>query len=187
MGVKVKCEHCWKIFEVPDDAINKQRQCHFCQRSTFAKPLIEEASVEKVPKDAPEEFYPFMKTTILIVFILSLINFFFLFRGTHQEDRIREIFQETPEWQNNIQNAISKMEQKIKDYEQILLQNKIQPFTPETLAIDLIRSMESSLKLLNERITRQKNTLKELEDKINAMQLEMQRSGKTLEKKNEKR
>ena len=34
MGIRVKCQHCWKVFEAPDNALNKQHKCMFCQRMT---------------------------------------------------------------------------------------------------------------------------------------------------------
>lgn len=94
------------------------------------------------------------------------MNFYLLFRGNPQEERIKEIFQETTEWQNKIQSSISTLEQKIKAYEQLHLQNKAQTFTSETISVDLVRSLESSIKLIHERIIRQQNILKKLEQKL---------------------
>ncbi|NUM35400.1 MAG: hypothetical protein HUU50_12695 [Candidatus Brocadiae bacterium] len=164
MGIKTKCEHCWKVFEVPDDAILKQRQCHFCQRLTMAKPLVEEE--EKTEKKVYWQLYPVMNSTVFVLFFLTLCNFYLLFRGNPQEERIKEIFQETTEWQNKIQSSISTLEQKIKAYEQLHLQNKAQTFTSETISVDLVRSLESSIKLIHERIIRQQNILKKLEQKL---------------------
>jgi len=184
MGIRIKCEHCWKVFEVPDDAIHKQRQCHFCQRLTFAKPFTEE---EKVEKKVYWQLYPLMNFTVFLLFFLTLCNFYLLFRGTPQEERIKEIFQETPEWQNKIQKSISTIDENIKAYEQILLQNKVQTFTSEAIAIGLVRSLESSIKLIQERITRQQNILKELEQKLSTIQPEIKKIQKSLGEKDEKR
>lgn len=183
MGIKVKCEHCWKMFEVPDDAINKQRQCHFCQRSTLVRPIEE----EKIEKKVHWQLYPFMNGTVFLLFLLSLVNFFLLFRGGLQEERMKEIFQETTEWQTKLKNSISDMEQKVKTYDQLLLQNKVQHFTPESMANELVRILESSIKLIHERILRQQNMLKEVEENLNKIQEATKKITQSLGEKDEKR
>lgn len=124
MSVKVKCQHCWKIFEVSEDAIGKQKSCTYCSRPTLLKPA-EDANSEYVMENTLEHKTKLLQVFSLVILGITLLNLFLLFflvKNQISESNFQESYSQQVEWQKNIEKQIKSMQQKVEDFERNLQQ-----------------------------------------------------------------
>lgn len=84
MANRVKCQHCWKIFEIPDHALNKPQKCIFCQRITNIqlvesrekKPTVQVKSVAE--ESVKADIGPMLNMLLACLLVLTIANFSFL-------------------------------------------------------------------------------------------------------------
>ena len=184
MGIRVKCQHCWKIFEVPDDSVNKQRQCTFCQRMTVATPAD---SNEKQPTEEQQvtpDFQTYKRVGILVGILLCLImlNIFFMLFGGKSDEGFREaILQENLEWRINLQKQVKNLENLLNTCHRKLEKNAESSSSPKDTAMILIGGMEGSIQLITGEITKRRQQLDNIQKSLLKLRVELAK----LEKKQE--
>ncbi len=77
--MKVKCQNCWKIFEVSDDSVGKQKTCQYCQRPMTIKANAEEqaalnTTVNDPRIDALDTKIKTLQMFIWIIIALTTLN-----------------------------------------------------------------------------------------------------------------
>lgn len=183
MGVKVKCEHCRKVFEVPDDAVHKLRICNFCQKKTWARPLgNEEKNATEAPAPNSQNTLIF---TIVGLSLVTLVNLILTLRAMKVEEHVRESLLEAPEWQNKIALTLDDVEKKIQEYEQMLARNKAEEFSSEQFASSIVKGWEGSIRWIHSNLTQHQNSLQEIEKRLQKIQNEVQKM-KSKEKRGKK-
>ena len=183
MGIRVKCQHCWKIFEVPDDFVNKQRQCTFCQRMTVATPADSgEKQTTEEQQVAPDfQTYKHLGILVGILLCLTILNICFMLFSGKSDDGFREaITQEIPEWRPRLQQQLQDLEKLLSTCQIQLQKNSESASSPENTAMALIGGMEGSIKLITAEITKRQQQLDNIKTSLKKLQAELD----TLAKKN---
>ena len=177
MGIKVKCQHCWKIFEAPDDSINRQRQCLFCQRMTLVKPLDVEEKQEEEKKTVVrenEDSQNLFHLSLIVLLVLTLANFLFLFRSLKADEIVREIMLEKLEMEANLQKSVEGIRQGMEGSVDRIEQTRKQFISPENIAILLVRSLEGSIKLFTEELAHIESNLENGKKETNKLKFEIE-------------
>lgn len=136
--MKVKCQHCWKIFEVSDDSMGKQKTCQYCQRPMTIKPNLEEAPApianNNDPKlDALDAKIKTLQLFIWIIVGITIVNIMLVLVLLKRSSAEEIVMPDYSELQNKLlkqnevlhQQQTAKIEALLKNFnEEMLKQTK---------------------------------------------------------------
>lgn len=183
MGIKVKCQHCWKTFEVSETFINRQKQCDFCQRMTIVKPIEEKKQAEEIEFDGDVQdisgIAKILGTVCIIMTILTLINLIISFSSGKVDDTLKDaIIQETPEWHTELKKEMDTLGEKLK-----LPKNQTSQKTADDVVNNVIDTLSGSIRLITEKLLHTKKELIDTNKKLKELEKEIEVLTKALESK----
>lgn len=180
MGIKVKCQHCWKTFEVSETFINREKQCDFCQRMTIVKPITEEKQVQTQKVDPTLQNMikssKMLNVFCVILTLLTMLNIIISFSGNKIDETL---LQETPEWQAELTKEMTNLENAINECKELEMKQANQ----NKLVRDIIDALEGSIGLITTRIYKSRTELQTNYKKLQELEKEVKVLTKLLGKK----
>jgi len=173
MAVQVKCQHCWKIFEVSEDAVGKQRACIFCQRLMVIKPLTDAENKGETNEYMITNLMGKVKTLqvlvliLLVFFAINLITLFWLGKKQVTEDALREVYlQEKPQWQATVESSLQNLQQQVNkldaNFQRTLQEMEKQTkFDMDSMLSRLIENFNNKLDQIERNLQKMQATLDE--------------------------
>ena len=180
MNIKVKCEHCWKVFEVENQVVNKKKRCPFCQCLTLVIPFEETKKKVSASSSEPGNSLKLSRKLNFLAIALLVLTFFnavIVFVKSGPATANQNVFSD---WQITVNQNIQRLAQKVDSYQQNLEQAKQSKDSPEQLALSLIKGIESSLKLIVERINDKEERMKQLKIKLETIKEEIKQMRKKM-------
>lgn len=166
---RVKCQYCWKIFDVPDDFINKQRQCIFCQRMTVAQPV----ELENRPKDSGMalSFQTLLKIlNISTVFLLAVavLNTILLIGAIRKtgEGFDREGWSLK---QQEVNEKISQIQDSLQKTKAFLLQSEANQIPPDEFGQVLLGGIRPSVQLILDKLAQAQAELERIQSSLESL------------------
>lgn len=183
--MKVKCQNCWKIFEVADDAVGKQKICQYCQRPMTIRMNAENftsgtfnSSDDKL-KSLNKKIQT-LQIFILILVIFAILNLIFILMALHRSsveentmlvnqiaNQQKEILKQLKENEALQQQQLANMESLFKKYNEDILKQTKKEFNNLNIQLaQIVREADS--KVLLEAITSKLDGITSRLEQVNA-------------------
>lgn len=175
MVQKVKCQHCWKVFEVPEQNLNKQQKCVFCQRMTLAQPLESKdkpttAIVEQTFEKATGNIVVFLFLTLVILTIANIALACFM--GFSRRSGEREVSSESQSVEEkstaDIEKRLVEIETKLDSCYNTLAELEKKNENPKDIIGSLMNVVNDSVTVLFTDIARLKKQTLQLNKKTSS-------------------
>jgi len=162
MGIKVKCQHCWKIFEVVDDAAWTTQECEYCNRNTRAVPL-EDNTEEKTKQSKITIKVKGLTILACITFGLSFINFLFTLVIIQNNSPFQDaVVQRKPQWVDKVDLELKGLQIDISNHKKTFEEQKRNLLIQREKNLENMRLEEEYYKTIYQKI----HTLQEKIDKL---------------------
>lgn len=163
MGKKVKCQHCWKTFEIPDNQANTQRPCVFCQRVTMLQPIESEekpAVQQTISKSLALQEYAMFGLLALLAFhaILLVVS---LTRGESLDKEALAAKQQEQVI------ALEKISHRLSKCQDVAKKGEDQLSAPGKTVQGLVATMKPSIQLIWDRLAQLQGEIEKLKERVN--------------------
>ncbi len=168
MARKVKCQHCWKTFEVPDQQVNTQRPCVFCQHMTTTVPIESEEKTTQQP--AISDSFAILEYGLIGLLVLLVIQALLLGVALgRSESYDREALASRQQEQIA---ALQKIAQRIGKCQEMLKKSEDSLVPPDKTVKGLVGAMKPSIQLIWDRLGQLQTELDKWKEQLNKTEAE---------------